>query len=120
MPRVIKPLTALQVKNAKPQNKPYKLYDGGGLFLLVTPAGGKLWRLKYRQENGKEGLLSFGSYPAVSLEQARRKRDDENSKRHPETIRDKLPAPRRPRANPLPETPLQPLPNNGLISWAPR
>ena len=76
MPRVIKPLTAVQVKNAKPQNKPYKLYDGGGLFLLVTPAGGKLWRLKYRQENGKEGLLSFGSYPAVSLEQARRKRDE--------------------------------------------
>ncbi|WP_165067615.1 integrase arm-type DNA-binding domain-containing protein [Desulfovibrio sp. ZJ200] len=76
MPRVIKPLTAVQVKNAKPQDKPYKLYDGGGLFLLVTPAGGKLWRLKYRQENGKEGLLSFGSYPAVSLEQARRKRDE--------------------------------------------
>lgn len=76
MPRVIKPLTAVQVKNAKPQDKPYKLYDGGGLFLLVTPAGGKLWRLKYRQENGKEGLLSFGSYPVVSLEQARRKRDE--------------------------------------------
>ena len=76
MPRVIKPLTALQVKNAKHQNKPYKLYDGGGLFLLVTPTGGKLWRLEYRQQNGKEGLLSFGSYPAVSLEQARRKRDD--------------------------------------------
>ncbi len=76
MPRVIKPLTAVQVKNAKPQDKPYKLYDGGGLFLLITPAGGKLWRLKYRQESGKEGLLSFGSYPAVSLEQARRKRDE--------------------------------------------
>lgn len=76
MPRIIKPLTAVQVKNAKPQDKPYKLYDGRGLFLLVTPAGGKLWRMKYRQENGKEGLLSFGSYPSVSLEQARRKRDE--------------------------------------------
>ena len=76
MPRIIKPLTAAQVKNAKAQDKPYKLYDGGGLFLLVTPAGSKLWRLKYRQENGKEGLLSFGAYPAVSLEQARRKRDE--------------------------------------------
>ncbi len=76
MPKIIKPLSAAQVKNAKAQEKPYKLYDGGGLFLLVTPAGGKLWRLKYRQENGKEGLLSFGVYPAVSLEQARRKRDE--------------------------------------------
>lgn len=76
MPKVIKPLTALQVKNAKAGDKPYKLYDGGGLFLLVTPAGGKLWRLKYRQENGKEGLLAFGAYPAISLEQARRKRDE--------------------------------------------
>ena len=81
MPRVIKPLTSLQVKNAKPQDKPYKLYDGGGLFLLVTPAGGKLWRLKYRQENGKEGLLAFGAYPAVSLEQARRKRDEAKQQR---------------------------------------
>ena len=44
MPRIIKPLTAAQVKNAKAQDKPYKLYDGGGLFLLVTPAGSKLWR----------------------------------------------------------------------------
>lgn len=76
MPRIIKPLTAAQVKNAKPKDKPYKLYDGGGLFLLVTPAGGKLWRMKYQQESGREGLLSFGSYPAVSLEQARRKRDE--------------------------------------------
>ena len=42
----------------------------------MTPAGGKLWRLKYRQENGKEGLLAFGAYPAVSLEQVRRKRDE--------------------------------------------
>ena len=76
MPRVIKPLTAAQVKNAKPKDKPYKLFDGGGLFLLVTPAGGKLWRMKYRQENGKEGMLSFGAYPTLSLEQARRKRDE--------------------------------------------
>lgn len=76
MARLIKPLTAAQVNNAKPKDKPYKLFDGGGLFLLVTPAGGKHWKMKYRQANGKEGLLSFGSYPALSLEQARRKRDD--------------------------------------------
>ena len=76
MPKMIKPLSALQVKNAKPQEKTYKLFDGGGLFLKVTPTGSKLWNLKYRQANGKENLLSFGSYPAVSLEQARRKRDE--------------------------------------------
>ena len=45
MPRIIKPLTAAQVKNAKAQDKPYKLYDGGGLFLLVTPSGSNLFLL---------------------------------------------------------------------------
>lgn len=76
MARLVKPLTATQVQNAKPKEAAYKLFDGGGLFLQVTPAGGKHWKMKYRQSNGKEGLLSFGAYPAVSLEQARRKRDE--------------------------------------------
>lgn len=76
MARLVKPLTATQVSNAKPKETAYKLFDGGGLFLQVTPAGGKHWKLKYRQANGKEGLLSFGAFPAVSLEQARRKRDE--------------------------------------------
>lgn len=76
MARLVKPLTATQVSNAKSKETAYKLFDGGGLFLQVTPAGGKHWKMKYRQENGKEGLLSFGAYPAVSLEQARRKRDE--------------------------------------------
>jgi integrase len=76
MARLVKPLTATQVQNAKPRETVYKLFDGGGLFLQVTPAGGKHWKMKYRQANGKEGLLSFGAYPAVSLEQARRKRDE--------------------------------------------
>lgn len=75
MPKMIKPLSALQVKNAKPKEKDYKLFDGGGLFLMVTTNGRKLWRMKYRQSNGKESVLSFGSYPTVTLEQARRKRD---------------------------------------------
>ena len=49
MPRkVTSSLTDLKVKNTKPAEKQYKLFDGGGLFLLVTPTGGKLWRLKYR------------------------------------------------------------------------
>jgi integrase len=74
--KLIKPLTAAQVKNAKPKEAMYKLFDGGGLFLQVNPTGGKYWKMKYRKDDGKEGLLTFGKYPAVSLEQARRKRDD--------------------------------------------
>ena len=76
MARLIKPLTATQIQNAKAKQTMYKLFDGGGLFLQITPTGGKYWRMKYRQNNGKEGLLSFGAYPAVTLEQARRMRDD--------------------------------------------
>ena len=56
------PLTDRQIKNAKPAAKAYKLSNGGGLYLQVTPAGGKLWRLKYRV-GGKEKLLSIGKYP---------------------------------------------------------
>lgn len=58
------------VQKLKPRERPYKAADGHGLHLLVTPAGGKLWRLKYRF-HGKEKLLSFGAYPAVSLARAR-------------------------------------------------
>ena len=76
MARLVKPLTATQVQNAKPKDKPYKLFDGGGLFLHVTPSGGKHWKMKFKQANGKESLLSFGAFPEISLEQARRKRDE--------------------------------------------
>ncbi|MCF7520457.1 integrase arm-type DNA-binding domain-containing protein [Neisseria sp. ZJ106] len=69
------PLNDRQIKNAKPADKPYKLADGGGLYLAVTPSGGKLWRLKYRI-NGKEKLLSIGKYPAVSLVEAREAADN--------------------------------------------
>ena len=48
MPKRVMPLTDLQVKNAKPQAKDYKLSDGGGLYLLITSSGGKLWRMDYR------------------------------------------------------------------------
>jgi len=54
----------------------YKMFDGGGLFLQVNPSGGKHWKMKYRKDDGKEGLLTFGSYPAVTLEQARKKREE--------------------------------------------
>ena len=68
-------LTDVVVRQAKPGPKPYKLADSAGLYLLVTPAGGKLWRLKYRVA-GKEKLMAFGAYPEVSLADARKRRDD--------------------------------------------
>lgn len=68
-------LTELQIKGAKPGAKQYKLADGGGLFLLITPSGGKLWRYKYRFA-GKEKLLSLGAYPEVTLKEARIKHAD--------------------------------------------
>ena len=67
-------LTDKQVLNAKPREKAYKLSDSGGLFLYVTKAGLKSWRMKFKFE-GKEKLLTFGSYPDVKLSQARDKRD---------------------------------------------
>ncbi|CAE6828819.1 tyrosine-type recombinase/integrase [Paraburkholderia nemoris] len=68
-------LTDTAVRNTKPGEKPLKLFDGGGLFLLVAKTGGKLWRLKYRF-GGKEKLLALGSYPEVSLKDARERRDE--------------------------------------------
>ncbi len=68
-------LTDLKIKNLKPKDKAYKIADFDGLFVLVTDRGSKLFRFKYRMD-GKEGLLSFGKYPDVSLSQARLKRDD--------------------------------------------
>jgi len=68
-------LTDTAIRKAKPGEKPVKLSDEKGLFLLVTPAGGKLWRMKYRF-TGKEKLLALGAYPDVSLAQARERRDD--------------------------------------------
>ena len=67
-------LTATKVQNAKATNKPYKLTDGQGLFLQVTSSGSKLWRFKYFI-GGKEKLISFGSYPEISLADARERRD---------------------------------------------
>ena len=102
MARRIRPLTVAQINNAKPREKAYKLFDGGGLYLQVTPAGGRRWKMKYRQVNGKEGLLSFGAYPALSLEQARRKRDEAKAQqaagRDPGEIRRREKATRQSRA----------------------
>lgn len=72
MARKTLPLTATEIRNAKPKAKQYKLFDGKGLFLLVSPNGSKGWRLKYHYNN-KEKLLSLGPYPELSLAEARSK-----------------------------------------------
>ncbi|MHB1947357.1 MAG: Arm DNA-binding domain-containing protein [Gammaproteobacteria bacterium] len=72
-------LSNLQIKNAKPKEKAYKLADERGLYLLVNPNGSKLWKMKYRFA-GREKKLSFSKYPDVSLAQAREMRDDARSK----------------------------------------
>lgn len=65
-------LTDHRIVNAKPGEKPLKLFDGHGLFLLIAPSGGKWWRLKYRFA-GKENQLSLGVYPKIGLKEARAK-----------------------------------------------
>jgi integrase len=71
-------LTEFAVKGAKPRLKPYKLADGGGLYLLVKADGGRYWRLDYRL-HGKRKTLAIGVYPAVSLADARTAREDARS-----------------------------------------
>ena len=78
------PIVVTQIRNAKPGPKPYKMTDEKGLFLLVQPSGGMLWRMKYRIDgNDDEGRpkriekkLGLGTYPEVSLKQARERRDE--------------------------------------------
>lgn len=77
MPKLATPLTDPSLRNAKGKEKPYKLSDGGGLFLLVNVNGAKYWRMDYRF-NGKRLSLAFGKYPDVSLSLARLKRADAN------------------------------------------
>lgn len=67
-------LTDTAIKNAKPKATQYKLHDEKGLFVIVRPTGGRLWRLKYRYQ-GKEQQLSLGTYPEISLKDARKRRD---------------------------------------------
>ncbi len=67
-------LTELAIKNKKSSDKPFKMPDERGLFLLIHPNGSKYWRLRYSFE-GKERLLALGVYPDVSLSEARDKRD---------------------------------------------
>jgi integrase len=69
------PLSDVKVRNAKPSSSTQRLWDSGGLYLEISPAGGKLWRFKYRFD-GKEKLLALGKWNAVSLADARGRRDD--------------------------------------------
>jgi integrase len=70
------PLTNVAIRSAKPTTRAFKLYDSGGLYLEVSPSGGKWWRLKYRF-NGKENRISLGVYPETTLRSARDRRDTE-------------------------------------------
>ena len=69
------PLSDTFIRKAKPESKPIKLFDGRGLYLELTPKGGKWWRFKYRFK-GKEKRLSLGVYPEVSLKVARDRREE--------------------------------------------
>ena len=69
------PLSDIRIRNAKPKEKPYKLADGGGLFVLVKPTGSKLWQMKYRYM-GKEKIFSVGAYPLVGAAEAREARNN--------------------------------------------
>ena len=75
IPQSMPILTEIRIRAARPKERAYKLFDLRGLFMLVTPTGGRLWRFKYRM-NGVEKLLTLGRYPDVSLKRAREKRDD--------------------------------------------
>jgi hypothetical protein len=76
MPAINK-LTDNQRRKAEPRDKQYKLFDGNGLHLLITPAGSKVWRQSYRRpDDGKQDTLAHGPYPLITLQQVREKRDD--------------------------------------------
>jgi integrase len=68
-------LNEARIRASRPKDRPYKVFDERGLFLLVTPSGGRLWRFRYRLR-GVEKLLTLGAYPDVSLKRAREKRED--------------------------------------------
>ena len=73
------PLSDVSIKKAKPADKPFKLADEKGLYLLISPTGGKLWRWDYRI-NGKRKTLALGAYPDVSLARARERREEARTK----------------------------------------
>jgi len=72
-------LSDINIRRAKPTEKPLRMYDGGGLYLEIQPTGGKLWRYKYRF-GGKEKRLAIGIYPDVPLIDARRRHQEAREK----------------------------------------
>ena len=74
MARTVTPLTDPKCEAAKARDKDYKLFDGQGLFLLVKSSGVKTWRFKFTRPDGREGLATFGNYPALGLKSARDKK----------------------------------------------
>ncbi len=74
MSRTTAPLTDSACRLAKPRDRPYKLFDGDGLYLLIQPNGRKGWRLRYVKPDNREGLTSVGSYPVIGLADVRQKR----------------------------------------------
>jgi integrase len=68
-------LTMTEIRSARPRENAYKLFDGGGLYIEITPTGGKLWRLKFRHD-GRENRLALGAHPDTTLKLARERRDD--------------------------------------------
>ena len=76
MARGVVPLSDTKIRQAKPREKPYKLFDGGGLYLYISPKGAKSWRMKYRHPlTGREQTITFGLYPDISLKKARAMRE---------------------------------------------
>ena len=74
MARKTVPLSDSKCTGAKPREKDYSLYDGHGLILFIRKSGSKVWRFKYKRPNGKDGLMTLGNFPALSLKAARDKR----------------------------------------------
>ena len=72
-------LTELSIKQARPRKKQYKIFDGGGMFLLIHPNGSKYWRMNYNF-GGKNKLASFGVWPQISLKEARSRRYEAKKK----------------------------------------
>ena len=74
------PLTDTAIRGSKPADRPFKIYDRDGLFLLINPSGSKLWRWRYRAD-GKEKLMPLGKYPDVTLARARESLENARSLR---------------------------------------
>jgi integrase len=72
-------LSEVRIRSTQPREKPYKVFDGGGMYLLVNPDGSRWWRLKYRF-GGRERAISLGVYPTISLKRARERRTEAKSR----------------------------------------